>query len=79
MSPNTKPYVKLAGTLVLLGGGLLTLERLGLSDHVAEVAELWESAGTAPAGARLSAGNPSALRSSAAAPAMIRTSWPSAG
>jgi hypothetical protein len=27
---NMKPYVKLASTLVLLGGGLFSLERFGL-------------------------------------------------
>jgi len=32
ISPNTKPYVKLAGGLVVIGGGLLTIERLGLSN-----------------------------------------------
>jgi hypothetical protein len=31
-TPTTKPYVKLAGGLVLIGGGLLTIERLGLSN-----------------------------------------------
>ena len=30
-APITKPYVKLASTLVLLGMGLFTLERFGLS------------------------------------------------
>ena len=31
-SPTTKPYVKLAGGLVIVGGGLLTVERLGLAN-----------------------------------------------
>ena len=31
-TPPTKPYIKLAGGLVIVGGGLLTVERLGLSN-----------------------------------------------
>lgn len=30
-APVTKPYIKLAGTLVFLGAGIFTLERFGLS------------------------------------------------
>jgi hypothetical protein len=30
-TPGTKPYIKLASTLVLLGMGLFTLEQYGLS------------------------------------------------
>ena len=29
-APSTKPYIKLASTLVLLGMGIFTLERYGL-------------------------------------------------
>jgi hypothetical protein len=30
--PGMKPYVKLASTLVLIGGGIFSLERYGLSE-----------------------------------------------
>lgn len=31
-APTTKPYVKIAYTLILIGMGLFTLERIGLSN-----------------------------------------------
>ncbi len=31
MNPSTKPYVKLAYTLIIIGMGIFALERLGLS------------------------------------------------
>lgn len=32
MSPSTKPYVKFAYTLIIVGMGLFALERIGLSN-----------------------------------------------
>lgn len=51
------------------------LERLGLSDHVAEVAELWERAGTSEAGACINPGNPASLRSAAALVCSLLALW----
>ena len=51
------------------------LERLGLSDHVAEVSELWECAGAAGAGVCLSPGNPASLRSAAALVCSLLALW----
>jgi tetratricopeptide (TPR) repeat protein len=51
------------------------LERLGLSDHVAEVAELWERAGVPGAGACLSPGNAASLRSAAALVCSLLALW----
>lgn len=32
MTPSTKPYVKLAYTLIIVGMGIFALERMGLSN-----------------------------------------------
>ena len=32
MAPSTKPYVKLAYTLIIIGMGIFAIERLGLSN-----------------------------------------------
>jgi hypothetical protein len=32
MAPSTKPYVKLAYTLIIVGMGIFAIERLGLSN-----------------------------------------------
>ena len=51
------------------------LERLGLSDHVAEVSELWERAGAPEAGACLTPGDAASLRTAAALVCSLMALW----
>ena len=51
------------------------LERLGLSDHVAEVAQLWERAAAPQAGACLTRRTPVSLRSAAALVCSLMALW----